>query len=89
LGVVFLWTGCGELGGERGLWEGGFLRLWILQEFGIYFRGVAVRRSATAKAKCGAFPFEFAQVQRDREGQLQLQIQGFFAALRMTNKSKG
>jgi hypothetical protein len=52
--VVFLWTGCGGLGGKDGLWDDGFLKWDFLQVFGIYFRGrKAVRAWREYPTLCG------------------------------------
>ncbi len=40
LDVVFLWLACGGLRGEGGLRKDAFLRLWILQIFGVYFEAL-------------------------------------------------
>jgi hypothetical protein len=47
--VVFLWTECGGLGGEDGLWEDGFWVGDFMQVLGIYFGGG--RHTPGAKAR--------------------------------------
>jgi hypothetical protein len=87
--VVFLWSGCGGLGGKGGKWVVLKTVADFMHGFRVYFFGGgedvrALRECPPGNGKDKSRSLRDDKQERRQQQQQQQQIQGSFAALRMT-----